>query len=105
MFEQNFIERLAQSLVARMAAMQNGKVKDGAPIPRLMNTKRAAAYLGLSVSSLQHLKHRGKIPFVQINRRVMYDRAELEKWIGLRRVRNNELCSFTAAERKEVKRV
>ena len=86
---QNFIERLAQSLVARMAAitqLEIGKGKDGAQIPRLMNTKRAAAYLGLSVSSLQHLKHRRLIPFVQIKRRVMYDRFELDKWIAQNKV-------------------
>ncbi len=81
--QQAFIEKTVQQVVSRMLPyLQNATVK---PQPRLMDTKTAAVYLGITPNALCHLKHRLLIPCVRINTRVMYDRVQLDGWIAQHR--------------------
>lgn len=53
---------------------------------RMLTTKDAASYLGLAVQTLAKLRViGGSPPFYKFGRQVLYDRAELDMWIALRR--------------------
>jgi excisionase family DNA binding protein len=54
--------------------------------PRFMDISTAAAYLGLSVSFVQKLTSRRRIPFNKVGRRALYDRILLDKWMSRRAV-------------------
>ena len=76
-------ERIAQSVVRRLLPyLSNGRAERGGTQSRLIDTKVTAAYLGVTPNALRKLKARGFIPFVPINRRVMYDRNVLDRWIA-----------------------
>jgi len=80
MWDQKFIDQLAQALTARIAPqIQNNN--PGKMYPRLMNVKQAAAYLGRSESALFHLVARREIPCIKHGRNLRFDRLELDKWI------------------------
>jgi predicted DNA-binding transcriptional regulator AlpA len=56
---------------------------------RMLNTKDAAAYVGLAVQTLAEMRVSGESPpFYKLGRQVFYDRAELDEWIALRRRRS-----------------
>ena len=50
----------------------------------LLNTARAARYCGLSKSAFDRYRLQGKgPPFIQLeNKRVFYDRADLDAWLN-----------------------
>src|SRR5258706_7651754 len=75
--EDKALDRIAEKIIQRLKAA----LGDGKPLPRMLSTGATAPYLGLSVSSVQHLRSRGVIPCVKINRRVMYDRLALDRWV------------------------
>jgi hypothetical protein len=78
--EDKALDRIAEKLILRLLpALQD---RDGKPAARMMTTRAAADYLGLSVSSVEHLRHRRLIPCVKINRRNMYDRLALNRWLA-----------------------
>ena len=55
---------------------------------RLLTTKQAAAYCGLSPRTLERYRVTGEGPrFIKLGRRVLYDPDELDRWIrsGMRR--------------------
>jgi excisionase family DNA binding protein len=47
----------------------------------LLSIKQAAEALGVCPRTLYNLRKRRKIPFVQLGRRVLFPKAELERWI------------------------
>ena len=95
MYEEKALDRIAQDLWARIQPyLENGKI-----LPRLMDTKTTAAYLGISASALWHLKLRGGIPFTQIKGRVMYDRLAIDAWIVQHRKLRRGGASFTRSKR------
>jgi len=97
MVDQNFIERLAHALAARIIP----RLLDGKPYPRLMNATEAAAYLGReSEASIYHLVKRREIPCVKHGRNLRFDRLELDKWIEADTVHHNKLCR-KCGERKK----
>ena len=52
---------------------------------RKLSVKEAAAYLGLSVSTLNKLRLSGKGPrYLKLGRRVLYDIRDLESWVAER---------------------
>lgn len=56
---------------------------------RMLTTKDAAEYLGLAVQTLAKLRVTGgSPPFYKFGRQVLYDRAELDTWIAIRRRRS-----------------
>jgi excisionase family DNA binding protein len=97
MVDQNFVERLAKALAARIIPeLQNGK-----PYPRLLNAKQAAVYIGRpSEASVHHLVKRREIPCVKHGRSLRFDRLELDKWIEADTVRHNRLCSECCKRKK-----
>lgn len=53
-----------------------------APIqPRGLSREDAARYVGISTDKLDQLGRAGVIPRVCIGRRVVYDRAALDRWL------------------------
>jgi predicted DNA-binding transcriptional regulator AlpA len=74
------LEPLAQ------AASQHENVPFGQPPHRKLNVKEAAAYLGLSVSTLNKMRLTGTgPPYMKLGRRVVYDLRDLEDWAAQRK--------------------
>ena len=59
--------------------------KEGPP-PRRIDARAAAPYLGVSVVSLRKLVRRREIPHIRIGRRVIFDVADLDRYLAGRRV-------------------
>lgn len=75
MFEQQFIDRLAEALVSRISAP--------APAPkRLFTLSEAAEYIGRSPKAVEHLIQRGTIPVTKLDGKRQVDRAALDKIIA-----------------------
>lgn len=53
---------------------------------RYLSIEQAAQYTALSVSYLQKLTSRRRIPFIKAGRRALYDRVLLDKWLSRRAV-------------------
>lgn len=56
---------------------------------RLIKTKAAAEYLGISERKLWDLKKNGAIPVVKIDRSVRYDISDLDNFIEKAKDNNN----------------
>lgn len=50
--------------------------------PLLLNTKQASQALGISQRYLQQLTSDGGLPHVRLGRRVLFDPADLRRWIA-----------------------
>lgn len=64
---------------------------DASPITGklLLTTEDAAAYVGLAVQTLAKMRVTGESPpFHKLGRRVVYDRADLDAWIAIRKRRS-----------------
>ncbi len=78
--------------VARPAARTQDSPSCAAPGPRLVTRQQAAAYLNLSLDMLDRLTQQGEIPRVQLAlgnrnvRKVLYDRADLDRLVELSRI-------------------
>lgn len=58
------------------------------PTRRYLNTEEAAAYIGISASTLSRMRVSGEGPcYSKAGRRVLYDVAQLDKWMEKRRRR------------------
>ncbi|MBI3671010.1 MAG: helix-turn-helix domain-containing protein [Acidobacteria bacterium] len=51
------------------------------PEPRLLNIKAAALYLSCTVWALRQLVWAKDLPHVRIGRRLLFDRADLDKFV------------------------
>jgi excisionase family DNA binding protein len=88
----NFVEQLAESSRA-VTEVKTVTEHDSSDVPgaappgkRLMSAKEAAAYLGLAKQRLAKMRVTGESPaFFKVGRQVMYDRADLDKWLADRR--------------------
>jgi excisionase family DNA binding protein len=47
----------------------------------LLSVEQACEALGVSRTTLWELRKRRKIPFIKIGRRVLFPKAEIERWI------------------------
>jgi hypothetical protein len=93
MFDQQFVEKLAQALVARiLPQLQNGNGNGAKPTPqRLLGVREAAIYLGRykvengvrkpSCSSIYHLVSRREIPCTRHGKCLRFDVRDLDRWI------------------------
>jgi excisionase family DNA binding protein len=72
-FNQEFIDRLATAISARMPAARMTK--------RLLTTAEAAEYLGRSEVAVRHLITRGAIPVAKLDAKRQVDRVALDKLI------------------------
>lgn len=57
-------------------------MKPEALTPRLLSQREAATYLGVSYWTLRDMLFRGELPTVRIRRRVLIDRADLDRYLG-----------------------
>ena len=54
--------------------------------PRYLDTRQAAAYLGLSSRMLRTMRAEGEgPPYARAGRRVIYDRLDLDDWVARRK--------------------
>ena len=79
MFDEQFVTALATEIAARITPQLERR--NGKPEARLLNVKEAAAYIGRTEQSLQHLIHKREIVVVRKGRRVHLDRGDLDRWI------------------------
>jgi len=79
----NVIDRLSQQVAARVEERVIEHLEHMAPPvkPALLTVKDAAAYLGRSEQSIQHLIFTKELPVVRVGRRVHLDRRDLDLWI------------------------
>jgi excisionase family DNA binding protein len=54
---------------------------------RVLNVAAAAKYIGRSQSALRHLIAKGEIPCVRRDRRVLFDRQDLDNWLEMGKTR------------------
>src|ERR1019366_7802429 len=84
--EEAFMERVAERVVTRLRARPNAQVQSES---RYVREKEAAAFLGISVFTLQSWRSRGEPsspPFTKVGGMVMYSMKELEQFMELRTV-------------------
>jgi excisionase family DNA binding protein len=63
----------------------------GGSTGHMLTTRQAAAFLGLSASTLNKMRitGHGNLPFIKLGaRRVVYDPADLKQWIDAQRRRS-----------------
>ena len=59
---------------------------EGPAMRRYLDTRQAAAYLGLSPSTLNRMRVTGDgPPYSKVGRRVIYDAGDLDRWVGVRK--------------------
>jgi excisionase family DNA binding protein len=76
------LDALADAIASRVAARLRQSEE-----PRLLNVNEAAAYIGRTPKALRHMIASGTIPAVREGSRVHLDRADLDRWIEMRKVR------------------
>jgi excisionase family DNA binding protein len=76
------LDALADAIAARVAARLNKSEE-----PRLMSVNEAAAYIGRTPKALRHMIASGTVPAIHEGSRVHLDRADLDQWIELRKVK------------------
>lgn len=77
-----FLNTFADLVATRVVERVADRVGASNPIQqRLLTVDQAAAYLGRSKASLQHLISDQTIPVVRHDRRVFLDRCDLDEWI------------------------
>lgn len=84
--EEELIERIAGSVIARFGTYRRAQARGET---RYVRDVEAAAFLGLSVSTLRSWRSRGKPtgpPFAKVGGMVMYSLKELEKYMEERTV-------------------
>lgn len=76
------VEMLAKAVAEEVAAkLKDQLARPYAIKPALLTVKQAAAYLGRSEQSIQHLIFQKDLPVVRVGRRVHLDRRDLDAWI------------------------
>ncbi len=67
-------DTIAEAVVARLTDC-------GVLIPRLLTLDQAATYLGLTKEALKAKVHMGKVPTVEIDKKLRFDRHNLDRII------------------------
>jgi excisionase family DNA binding protein len=67
-------DTIAEAVVARLTDC-------GVMIPRLLTLDQAATYLGLTKDALKAKVHIGKVPTVEIDKKLRFDRHDLDRII------------------------
>jgi excisionase family DNA binding protein len=77
------ISKISEHVTARVEERVIEHLEHMAPPvkPALLTVKDAAAYLGRSEQSIQHLIFTKELPVVRVGRRVHLDRRDLDLWI------------------------
>jgi excisionase family DNA binding protein len=75
------LDALADAIAVRVAARLKSEE------PRLMSVNEAAVYIGRSPKALRHMIASGTVPAVREGSRVHLDRADLNQWVEMRKVK------------------
>ena len=75
------LDALADRVAERVSDRLNRSSASATMKPRLLTVEQAAAYLGRSKSSVQHMVADRTIPTVRHDRRVFLDIRDLDEWI------------------------
>jgi hypothetical protein len=67
-------DTIAEAVVTRLTDC-------GVLVPRLLNLDQAATYLGLTKEALKAKVHIGRVPTVEIDKKLRFDRPELDRII------------------------
>jgi excisionase family DNA binding protein len=76
------LDALADSIAARVVARLNKSEE-----PRLMSVNEAAVYIGRTPKALRHMIASGNVPAVREGTRLHLDRADLDQWVEMRKVK------------------
>lgn len=71
-------ERLATEVAERLREFASPKIAG----KEVYGIRGLADYLGCSTTTAQKIKNAGKIPFVNIGNRVVFNSADLDKFLG-----------------------
>lgn len=58
------------------------KVENNKSIGRYMNVKQLSEYLQISTSNIYKRTTNGSIPVIKMNKRVIFDREEIDRWMS-----------------------
>jgi excisionase family DNA binding protein len=78
---ESLLDALAERVAAKLRPCTPGATPTRAQEPRLLTVDQAAAYLGRTKMSLQHMISAGRLPIVRADRRVFLDVRDLDAWI------------------------
>jgi excisionase family DNA binding protein len=76
------LDALADAIAARVVARLNKSEE-----PRLLSVKEAAVYIGRTPKALYHIIANGNVPTVREGKSLHLDRADLDQWIEMRKVK------------------
>jgi len=76
------LDILADAIAARVAARLSQSEE-----PRLLTVKEAAVYIARTEKALWHMIGGGKVSVVREGTRVHLDRADLDRWIEMRKTK------------------
>ena len=76
------LDALADAITERVLARLHQ-----ADQPRLLSVDQAATYIGRTGKALRHMIAAGAIPAVREGSRIHLDRADLDRWIEMRKCR------------------
>jgi excisionase family DNA binding protein len=71
-------DTIAEAIVTRL-------VDCGILVPRLLTLDQAATYLGLTKNALKAKVHLGRVPTVELDKKLRFDRHDLDKMIEKRK--------------------
>lgn len=74
------LDALADAIAARVAARLQRSEE-----PRLLSVDNAAKYIGRTPKAVRHMIANGTISVIRDGGRIHLDRADLDRWIELRR--------------------
>jgi len=78
-------EELREIIRTEVSAVVSETLADTGP--KFLNTKTAAAYLGVSPQFLEIARHRGEGPaYSRLTRQIRYQRDDLDGWMNKRRL-------------------
>lgn len=73
------------------------KVENNKSIGRYMNVKQLSEYLQISTSNIYKRTTNGSIPVIKMNKRVIFDKEEIDKWMSSGCISNLEFPTLKVA--------
>lgn len=73
------------------------KTENNKSIGRYMNVKQLSEYLQISTSNIYKRTTNGSIPVIKMNKRVIFDKEEIDKWMSSGCDSNLEIPSLKVA--------
>lgn len=89
-----FREILKETMVQ---ALKDQRQPDAAPVRKTMTVDEVAAFIGLSKSTIYIKTMRGLIPHYKRDKRVFFDRNEIEAWL----LENKQITSSEAEKQAD----